>query len=314
MLGRGTIFIYYDYIKKLITIGFIDMFSLIQLKTFTLCAELGSFSAAARRLGKAQSVVSQAIANLEIDLNQPLFDRTSRTPKLTPVGEQLLSHAHAVLAQAHEMEQAAHCLSAGEESKITICVDNALLTQCFFQLISEFQESFNATELTVEVLESGQIAEQVSTRKANIGLMLLDPELSIGVEQGAIGKIEFITAVNPDHPLSKQQRASRGELSKYQQIALSSSNGFQAIPLISPKRLFCNDYRTMSQLAMDSLGWASLPLAVAEPLIKQGKLARIEVLMDTQTWEIAVDRITQLDATKGPALSWLMQQCESLYQ
>jgi hypothetical protein len=41
--------------------------SLEQLQAFA-AAETGSFSAAARQLGKAQSVVSAAVANLEIDL------------------------------------------------------------------------------------------------------------------------------------------------------------------------------------------------------------------------------------------------------
>ncbi|MEO3960792.1 helix-turn-helix domain-containing protein, partial [Chromobacterium piscinae] len=42
------------------------------LSAFVYAADLGSFSAAARRLGKSQSTVSEAIANLEIDLGNPL--------------------------------------------------------------------------------------------------------------------------------------------------------------------------------------------------------------------------------------------------
>lgn len=42
--------------------------TLEQLRCLQAAAECGSFSAAARRLGKAQSVVSTTISNLEIDL------------------------------------------------------------------------------------------------------------------------------------------------------------------------------------------------------------------------------------------------------
>ncbi len=48
------------------------------LTAFAEAATLGSFSAAARKLGKSQSTVSSAIANLEIDLGLSLFDRSSR--------------------------------------------------------------------------------------------------------------------------------------------------------------------------------------------------------------------------------------------
>ncbi|ELU07149.1 hypothetical protein CAPTEDRAFT_119712, partial [Capitella teleta] len=68
--------------------SFFDM-----LITFVAVAEKGSFSAAARSLGKAQSGVSTTISNLEIDLGVELFDRTHRTPELTPAGRALLREA-----------------------------------------------------------------------------------------------------------------------------------------------------------------------------------------------------------------------------
>ena len=64
--------------------------SLEQLKILLAAAESGSFSAAARKLGKAQSVVSSAIANLEIDLGLALFDRSGRYPQLTEAGARMV--------------------------------------------------------------------------------------------------------------------------------------------------------------------------------------------------------------------------------
>ena len=57
------------------------------LQAFVQAATQGSFSAAARKLGKSQSTVSAAVASLEIDLNVVLFDRSSRKPTLTPAGK-----------------------------------------------------------------------------------------------------------------------------------------------------------------------------------------------------------------------------------
>ncbi len=61
----------------------LDGVSLDQLRTFIAAAEAGSFSAAGRSLGRAQSVVSQTVANLEAQLSVPLFDRSARYPTLT---------------------------------------------------------------------------------------------------------------------------------------------------------------------------------------------------------------------------------------
>ena len=68
------------------------------LVAFVLSAELGSFSAAARQLGKRQSTISEAIANLEIDLGVMLFDRQARLPTLSEAGANLLPLARRILA------------------------------------------------------------------------------------------------------------------------------------------------------------------------------------------------------------------------
>jgi DNA-binding transcriptional LysR family regulator len=52
----------------------------------------GSFTAAARRLGVAQSAVSQLVRVLEVDLGTPLLTRTTRSNALTPAGAQLVDH------------------------------------------------------------------------------------------------------------------------------------------------------------------------------------------------------------------------------
>jgi DNA-binding transcriptional LysR family regulator len=50
--------------------------TLDQLRKFVATADCGSFSVAARQLGKAQSAVSTAIGLLEADLGLELFDRS----------------------------------------------------------------------------------------------------------------------------------------------------------------------------------------------------------------------------------------------
>jgi DNA-binding transcriptional LysR family regulator len=55
-----------------------------QLRAFVAAVDEGSFSAAARRLGRTQSVVTQTIANLERQLGLKLFDLTARLREGVP--------------------------------------------------------------------------------------------------------------------------------------------------------------------------------------------------------------------------------------
>lgn len=66
------------------------------IRYFIAVAESGSISAAVHDLGVSQSVVSQAIAQIEADLGTLLFDRRARGMSLTHAGHQFLRHAHQI--------------------------------------------------------------------------------------------------------------------------------------------------------------------------------------------------------------------------
>ena len=68
------------------------------LRLFTYLAELGSFSAAARRSKVKQSTASKWVAALESELGTNLVQRTTRAVKITPAGRRFVAHADEVLA------------------------------------------------------------------------------------------------------------------------------------------------------------------------------------------------------------------------
>src|SRR5215813_11748551 len=77
-------------------IPMLETFTLDQLRALIAVSEEGSFSAAARKLHRVQSAVSTAMANLETQLGIPLWDRATKTARLT-------DHGHAVVAAARKV-------------------------------------------------------------------------------------------------------------------------------------------------------------------------------------------------------------------
>lgn len=65
------------------------LLDLPQLRTFYTLAQVGSFTACARRLGRTQSAVSHAMAKLEDLAGVPLLDRRGRGLRLTEEGRRL---------------------------------------------------------------------------------------------------------------------------------------------------------------------------------------------------------------------------------
>lgn len=71
----------------------------VQLQTFLVVMETGSFSAAGERLHSVQSNITARIRKLEAELGGPLFDRGKGGARLTPLGERLVPHARDILAR-----------------------------------------------------------------------------------------------------------------------------------------------------------------------------------------------------------------------
>lgn len=68
------------------------------LKMFVAVAEAQNFRIAADRLGVTRSAVSQGVGRLERTLGKPLFNRTTRSVRLTEEGERLLQAVVSPLA------------------------------------------------------------------------------------------------------------------------------------------------------------------------------------------------------------------------
>ena len=122
--------------------------TLEQLRQFVTTAECGSFSAAARQLGRAQSAVSTAIGLLEADLGVELFDRSRRNAQLTDAGQLLLLEARELLRQAEALENRAQSLSSGNLARLTLALDEALPYAAISTLLREISVRFPDLELT----------------------------------------------------------------------------------------------------------------------------------------------------------------------
>ena len=90
----------------------IDPLTLDQMRALVVVAEAGSFSAAARRLGRVQSAISQSIQAMETTLGVTLFDRSTRTPTLTEAGQAIVRDARTVLEGAKSLRAHAESIAA----------------------------------------------------------------------------------------------------------------------------------------------------------------------------------------------------------
>jgi LysR family carnitine catabolism transcriptional activator len=73
--------------------------TLKQLRAFIAVADKGSFIAASEALARSQPALSQLIRQLEDEIGSPLFNRTTRSVKLTTLGMSFLPTVRHIIAQ-----------------------------------------------------------------------------------------------------------------------------------------------------------------------------------------------------------------------
>src|SRR6202008_3885192 len=101
----------------------LDAVSLDQLRTFIAAVDEGSFSAASRKLLRAQSVVSETISNLEEQIGVKLFDRSGRYQKLTAEGLAVLADARSIIPGVDVLKAGAKGMSGGLEPELSVVID-----------------------------------------------------------------------------------------------------------------------------------------------------------------------------------------------
>ena len=93
---------------------------LLTLRSFLAIIDLGSFSAAAKQVGRTQSAVSLQIGRLEERMQVSLFERTGRKVTATPEGEMFASYARKIIDLSDEGFAAVSAVETTEPLRIGI--------------------------------------------------------------------------------------------------------------------------------------------------------------------------------------------------
>src|SRR5258705_6047631 len=133
----------------------LDGVSIDQLRGFIAAVDEGSFSAAARKLRRAQSAVSELVSSLEDQMGVALFDRSGRYPKLTSEGAVLLADARGVVAGLDFMKARAKGIAAGLEPELSVVVDVCFPMAAITEAAKEFRERFPGVPLRLFVQALG---------------------------------------------------------------------------------------------------------------------------------------------------------------
>ena len=165
--------------------------NLDQVAAFVRVIELGSFSAAAERLGMTQPGVSQKVRALEGELGVRLVERVGRRMRPTAAGTDLIEHAARIEAAVETALSVMDRHATGEVGRVRIGTGT---TACIYHLPPVFRavrRRVPALEITISTGHTHEIVRAVEDNLIDIGFVTL-PAAGRMLEVSPICADEFV--------------------------------------------------------------------------------------------------------------------------
>jgi DNA-binding transcriptional LysR family regulator len=259
----------------------LDALTLDQMRTFVAIADNGSFRAAARRLARAQSAVSHAIANLEDQLGVTLFDRSGHRPVLTAEGRALLADARAVLLKVDGMRARARGLGEGVELQLVIAIDPQFPLRLAADALKDLSDVYPS--VGVRLLSTPLGASIAALREGRCSLAITAADIpDPRIELESLTFVPRAAVVAATHPIALRAGSGEpltvGELADHIQIVAEDPSPLtegRDFGVLSPRTWRVSDNPTKLALILAGVGWGNLPLWFIQRELAEGQLIRI---------------------------------------
>jgi DNA-binding transcriptional LysR family regulator len=294
----------------------LDGVSLDHLRMFIAAADEGSFSAGGRRLRRAQSVISQTLANLEAQLGVKLFDRSSRSPVLTRQGLALLAEARAVVSRMDAFKARAKGLSDGLEPELSIVVDVVFPLEALTSAVTAFQAAFPAVPLRLYVEALGAVLQPVIEGRCSLGVMGSLPTAPAELTREHLLTAGWAFVAAPTHPLASFKGAIPARvLAQHRQLVLTDRSELsqgKEFGVFSASTWRLADLGAKHAFLRAGLGWGGMPVDAIKRDLANGSLVKIR-LEDVPEGHLvmAMSAVFRTDRPPGPAGRWLIERLKS---
>jgi len=286
------------------------------LKTFSLVAAAGGFSEAARQLEVVPSVVAKRIAQLEAQLDTRLFERTTRSVRLTEAGERLHARAGLLIEGLDELMRSVGRDESKLEGHIRVMAPTTLTMTRLGEMFCEFLAQHERITMDIALVDR-------STNPVEEGFDLAISGRSAtyeGVVDVPLCPVEAVLCAAPGYLERRGVPAQPRELIEHDCLAFrptgpswqfQSNRGSITVDL--RPRLMADDNGTLLRAARSGLGITSLPMYVAQDVLADGTLVQLLERFPLQaTWFRAyVPRRKQATARVAALVDWLASRLQT---
>ena len=196
--------------------------TLQQLKYIVTVAETGNITEAARRLFISQPSLTNAIRELEKEMQITIFNRTNKGVAISNEGDTFLSYARQVLEQVGLLEEKFLNEKKQRPRFSVSCQHYSFAVNAFVDVIQEFDA--NQYDFTLRETQTYEIIEDVSRLKSEIGILYVSSKneeiIKKLIRQNGLQFAEFFKAkphvfISSKHPLAEKNAIAMDDLEEY---------------------------------------------------------------------------------------------------
>ena len=197
--------------------------NLTKTRYFVEVARCGNFSEAARRLYTAQPNVSKQIAQMEQELDFPLFIRTKRSVRLTPAGQLLYDHMKTLPEDLENLFEQAKALARRDEATLNIGIlEGQEVNSLLLMRLGLAQELYPNLEMEMERNSFSNLRSGLKNGHYDLIVTL---DFDVEQEESFASRVIFpqppAIAIHRNHPLAEQPKLEMSQLRNESFVVIS---------------------------------------------------------------------------------------------
>jgi len=194
------------------------MFKTESLIAVQKVAEYQSFTKAANFLGQTPMAISKQVSTLETKLNQPLFERTTRTVRLTEFGKRFLEHTQQILQQHQLLDEWLEEDEDKVQGTLKVVAQSVEVYQAtIYPWLSAFLEQYPELELELDI-ERGVIDIESNHHDIYWGVGAYLGKMRQGLRSRLLIKSEYGIFASPEYLSKRGNPKCLHDLKKHQLI------------------------------------------------------------------------------------------------
>jgi DNA-binding transcriptional LysR family regulator len=282
--------------------------TLDQLQMLIAVADTGNFSAAARKVNRVQSAVSQSIQSLEDALDLKLFDRSNKLPLLTDAGKAIVQDARRIISSTDALRSRAKNMASVAEPEISLAIEQVFPSTVLIESLRAFRERFPLVSVNLFAEGLGAPEQSLFEGNARLAIYSTARDGMPGYQMEFLGDVPISLVASAAHPLAQTKGLiPQSVLEDHIQLTMiDRTKRYRGVVMGTRTWAFIDQFSRLD-FVRNGFGWCTMPTHLAQSYLDSGELVELKLAAHRgEPLRFPLYAVHKVEQPPGPAAQWLL--------